>query len=451
MPRLCSMPDARIWLVEDDPIVRKACAQTLTLAGWQVAAFADAESALAAFAAGPPAVVVSDVRLPGVDGLVFLRSLLQRDAALPVILMTGHGEISLAVEAMQDGAYDFIEKPFAADRLVDATRRALEKTRLSRENHALRSALVASVTQPLTGQSAAIETLRQLIASLAPSRVDVLVMGETGTGKEVVARALHQASGCRGPFVALNCAALPESMFESEMFGHEAGAFTGAGKRRIGKIEYADGGTLFLDEIESLPLNLQAKLLRVLQERTVERLGSNESRQLDLRVVAATKCDLAELAARGGFRADLYYRLHVAMLTLPPLRERKDDIEALMTAFIQDAAGRFGRQPPPYTAADWQGWLAHDWPGNVRELKHTAERFVLGLCPPGPAGGSSAGENGERSLAERVDDFERELIRATLDRCGGQVSQTAQQLNVPRKTLYDKMTRLGIVPESFRR
>ena len=278
-----------VYLIEDDETVLRACAQALKLAELEVRTFASAEQALAACGDDPPAVVVSDVRMAGMSGLELLDVMWQRDREVPVILITGHGDVSMAVQAMRAHAYDFIEKPFSSPRLVDVVRRALERRALLTENRVLREQLGTMREMPLIGSSESIQRVARTIDSLAPTDVDVLIHGETGTGKEVVARALHARSGRTGPFVALNCGALPESVFESEIFGHETGAFTGADKRRIGKIEYASNGTLFLDEIESMPLALQVKLLRVLQERCVERLGSNVSIPVNCRIVAATK------------------------------------------------------------------------------------------------------------------------------------------------------------------
>jgi len=436
-----------VFLVEDDPAVRMGSAQALSLAGLSVQAFADAESALAALATVQPGAVISDVRLPGRDGITLLHELQQRDRELPVILVTGHGDVAMAVQAMRDGAHDFIEKPFGSEQLVRVTRQALEKRSLLLENRRLKEALPAQDGLPLIGQSPAMQEARRLIAALAPTDVDILINGETGCGKEVVARAIHAASGRRGPFVAINCAALPESVFESEMFGHEAGAFTGAGKRRIGKIEYAHGGTLFLDEIESMPLNLQVKLLRALQERSIERLGGNAAVAVDCRVVAASKADLKTLSDSGAFRADLYYRLNVLSLELPPLRQRKEDIPLLMAHFLRQAAQRFGREVPDWSEADLARWQAQDWPGNVRELKNTAERFCLGLDRPAD---SPSAPDQHLSLAEQLEQVERRCIEAALRSAAGNVALAAEQLQLPKKTLYDKLTRLNIQAESFR-
>ncbi len=426
-------------------------AQALTLAGLEVRSFADAEGALAALAAELPGAVVSDVRLPGRDGIALLGELRQLDRELPVILVTGHGDVAMAVQAMRDGAHDFIEKPFTSEHLVRVTRQALEKRALLLENRRLKEALPTQDGLPVIGQTPAMQEVRRLVAALAPTDVDILINGETGSGKEVVARAIHSASGRRGPFVAINCAALPESVFESEMFGHEAGAFTGAGKRRIGKIEYAHGGTLFLDEIESMPLNLQVKLLRALQERSIERLGGNAPVAVDCRVVAASKADLKALSEAGQFRADLYYRLNVVSIDLPPLRQRQEDIPLLMGHFLQQAAKRFGREVPAWGPAELARWQAQPWPGNVRELKNAAERFCLGLDQPQAASPAGSAPGAELPLARRLELAEQGFIEAALAACHGNVALAAERLQLPKKTLYDKLARLQIAADTFRR
>ena len=435
-----------VYLVEDDEAVLRACAQAMKLADISVRTFENAEQALSALSDDPPAVIVSDVRMPGMSGLDLLAEMQRRDRELPVILITGHGDVSMAVQAMRANAYDFIEKPFNASRLIDVVRRALEKRTLLQENRLLREQLGKLRDKPLIGQSESIQRIDRTIDSLAPTDVDILIIGETGAGKEVVAQALHDRSGRRGPFVALNCGALPEPVFESEMFGHETGAFTGADKRRIGKIEYASLGTLFLDEIESMPLSLQVKLLRVLQERKLERLGSNTSIPVDCRVIAATKTDLKRLVESGVFRADLYYRLNVVTIELPPLRQRLNDIAPLMTYFISQAARRFGREEAKWNDQDLSRWQQHDWPGNVRELKAVAERLCLGL-DDGLSGFEPAGV----SLSAQMDNYERSLIREALRGTRGNVAEAAERLQLPKKTLYDKLTRHRLDPEAFRR
>jgi two-component system C4-dicarboxylate transport response regulator DctD len=447
-----------VVLIEDDPGVQLAAAQALQIGGFEVLPCDSAEQAQALLKPDFPGVVVCDVRLPGKDGLTLLRELHRADPDLPVTLVTGHGDVAMAVEAMREGAWDFIEKPFASERLIDVTRRAAIQRQLVLENRRLKAAL--SGTGRLIGASPAMERIRTLVANLGPTGVDVLIEGETGAGKEVVAQALHEASGASGPFVAINCGALPETVFESEIFGAEPGAYTGATKRRIGKLEHARDGTVFLDEIESMPLALQVKLLRVLQERSFERLGGNTVLPLQARVIAATKVDLKALADRGGFRADLYYRLNVATLALPPLRERREDIPLLLTHFAELAGLRFRRPVPRWGAAQMAAWQARDWPGNVRELRHLADRWVLGLedtateaadrgAPEGaPGDGTVAAPRA--GLEAQLEAFERGLIEAALRESQGSVSAAAAALDLPRKTLSDRIRRLGLDAESFR-
>lgn len=435
-------------LVEDEAALRLATTQTLELAGFAVQACASAEQAALLLRADFGGVVVTDVRLPGRSGLELLAQVTALDAELPVIVVTGHGDVGMAVDAMRAGAYDFIEKPFAAERLTEAVNRAQERRRLVLENRALRSERALHPDLPdLVGQSAAIERLRTVVRNVAPANVDILVNGQTGTGKEVMARLIHAASGRKGNFVALNCGALPESVFESEIFGHEAGAFTGAQKRRIGKLEYANGGTVFLDEIESMPMALQVKLLRVLQERRLERLGANEAVQLDCRVVAASKADLLQLSQQGLFREDLYYRINVVTIDLPRLNERRDDIPLLLAHFVREAAQRYGRPAPDWTAEQMLQWQSLDWPGNVRELRNFADRLVLGVVPADlpPVSAASAGTSaGAASLPQQVDGFERDLIQRALMDADYNVALAADQLAIPRKTLYDKLKKYQI-------
>jgi len=432
-------------LIEDEAALRLATAQTLELGGFVVTAYASAEEAQAGLRADFDGVIVSDVRLPGRSGLELLAQVAALDAELPVIMVTGHGDVEMAVGAMRSGAYDFIEKPFGAERLVDAVRRAQERRSLVLENRRLKTAWALHPDTPqLVGRSDAIERLKVMVRNIEPAAVDILINGQTGTGKEVLARLIHAASGRTGNFVAINCGALPESVFESEMFGHEAGAFTGAQKRRIGKLEYANGGTLFLDEIESMPMPLQVKLLRVLQERRLERLGGNEAIPVNFRVIAASKADLLQLGAQGQFREDLYYRIGVASLELPRLCERRDDIPLLLAHFVNDAAQRFGRPVPAWTAQQMAQWQAAEWPGNVRELRNFAERLVLGLVAADTVRG--AVQPAAPTLPEQLDAYERKLIESALDAVDGNVATAADRLGVPRKTLYDKLKKYQITP-----
>lgn len=444
-------PDT-VLIVEDDPHVRLGCVQAMQLANLAVEGVGSAEEALTRLALGHIGAVVTDMRLPKADGLSLVRLCQQQDAHLPVVMITGHGDIDLAVESMRAGAYDFITKPFASERLVDVVRRALEKRQLTREIARLRQQLHQGddIESRLIDQSPAMVAVRRLILDVADSPVDVLVHGETGCGKELVAQALHAASPRRkGPYVALNCGGMPDNLLDSELFGHEAGAFTGAQKRRIGKIEFAQGGTLFLDELESMPMAMQVKLLRVLQERKLERLGSNAPIDIDCRIVAATKDDLLERGKQGSFRTDLYYRLNVVTITLPPLRERREDIPLLMAHFTATAAQRFNRPPPELTPAQLSALMRHDWPGNVRELRNVADCLVLGVRHAilDPQGATPTATPVGLSLAEAVEHFERELIATELARQGGNMAKTAEALKVAKTTLHDKAKRLGLGPQ----
>jgi DNA-binding NtrC family response regulator len=440
----------RIVLVEDDEAFRQSVEHTLSLADYEVEAFGDAASAEAYLSAHVPGIVLTDLRLPGQDGLYVLECAHRRDPALPVIVMTGHGDVPTAIQAIRAGAYDFLEKPFSRDHLLAVLARATDKYALAAENHLLKRQLAATsgIEQILCGESAAMKTLRDWVVRLAPTSADVLVNGETGTGKELVARCLHDFSKRRGNFVALNCAAIPETLFESELFGHESGAFTGAGKQRMGRIEHANDGTLFLDEIEAMPLGLQAKLLRVLQEREIERLGNNRPIPVDFRVVAATKVSLEELTRKGAFRADLFYRLEVANLRVPALRDRVSDVLQLFRTFQQQAALRFQMPAQPLTAEQHQALLAWRWPGNVRELKSCAERFVLGM-PIFVDGAPDA--IARRSFEESVALIERSLLEESLSRHGGSAKAACAELELTSATFYRKAKALGIDPASFRR
>ena len=437
----------KVLIIEDDPDVRLGCEQALQLEGIPTESVASAEEARRLLGTDFRGVIVSDIRLPRMDGMSFLREVLAVDPELPVVLITGHGDISMAVQAMKDGAYDFIQKPFPPDYLVEVVRRAQEKRQLVIEVRELRHRLEGrdQIEARLIGNAPGMIKVRKLITGLANSAADVLIQGETGTGKELVARCLHEASSRRkGNFVAINCGGLPETLFDSEIFGHEAGAYTGANKRRIGKIEHANGGTLFLDEIETMPIAMQIKLLRVLQERTLERLGSNTSIAIDCRVVAATKDDLRALAEQGRFRADLYYRLSVATVTLPPVRERREDIPLLFQHFLLQAAARHDRPVPASDPLRTHQLIAYQWPGNVRELRNVADRVVLGIESGAPPFGDDIAEQA-RPLSEAVEAFERALITEALQRHKGSLVRSAEALGVAKTTLHDKIRKYGLV------
>ncbi len=432
----------RVLLIDDDDQMRRSTEQALELAGLVVSTFASAEEALYHAGAGLNGIVVSDIRMPGMDGMTLLQRLRDVDPDLPVILVTGHADVQLAVEAMRRGAYDFIEKPFNTQSLIAILRRAIDHRALVMENRRLRAAAGQrdDLEARLPGRSSAIIDLRYRLRAIAPSETDVLVIGPTGVGKEVVAHAMHDLSPRAGkPFIAINCAALPENLIESELFGHEAGAFPGALRARYGRFEHARGGTVLLDEIGSMPLDLQAKLLRVLQERVITRLGSNDPVPLDVRFIATSKTDVETLVTKGQFREDLYWRLNVAVIRVPPLSMRREDIPLLFLQLAREAAARLGtedRSPPPELLADL---AARSWPGNVRELRNAADRFVLGLdwlqSPENPA---------HMRLADRVAGFERSVIAGAIAAHGGHLRKVHESLGMSRKTLYEKMQKHGL-------
>ncbi|MBL6958944.1 MAG: sigma-54-dependent Fis family transcriptional regulator [Rhodospirillales bacterium] len=447
-----------VILIDDDEHVRLSGKQSLELAGFEVNCQDTAEEALGLLNRDWPGVIICDVKMPKMDGLEFMKRAQETVPELPVVLITGHGDISMAVQAMRDGAYDFIEKPFSRDHLIEVVGRAIEKRALTLENQALRRELESRNTlgPRIVGESPPLVRMRQLIADIASADTDVLIQGETGTGKELVARSLHEGSNRRDHnFVALNCGAIPETLFESEIFGHEAGSFTTAVDQRIGKFEFAASGTVFLDEIESMPMGMQVKLLRVLQERSIERVGSNETIPLDIRVVAATKTDLKAAVSKGGFREDLYYRLNVAMIDIPPLRDRREDIPLLFQHFLLVASAQHNREMAPLNQEQTAALMAHHWPGNVRELRNVAERYAFfqekqTVPIDDLIGGGSAIEKESHPLTDQVGNFERSLIAQELTRTQGNIKQTMEALDVPRKTLYDKMKKYGLVREDFR-
>jgi two-component system C4-dicarboxylate transport response regulator DctD len=428
----------KVLIIEDDEQFRRSLIQTLEIDGFAVAAYGNAQLALSTLVAGKPDVVLTDLFLGDADGLEVLARVHAADSDLPVVLMTARGNIPIAIKAVRGGAYEFLEKPFDRERLVTVLQRAGEQRRLAQENRALKERLLftSGIDSILRGQSTSMRELRDIVLRIAPAPADVVIRGETGTGKELVAGCLHQFSGRRGHFVAINCAAIPDNLFESELFGHEAGAYTGAVKQRIGKLEYASGGTLFLDEVETMPLHLQAKVLRALQERQVERLGSNRPIAIDLRVVAATKVDLKEHSAAGKFRLDLFFRLNVVAIKIPPLRERREDIGLLFEHFLQEAALRF-RQPAAEVDADTaKRLLAYDWPGNIRELRNAADQLQLGIpLSIGQEGVSSY----PLSLTAILASVEKAALEQALRRHGGSVEAACRELELNSSTLYRKM------------
>ncbi len=448
------MSAGKVIIVDDEEDVREAYAQTLALEGMEVFDFCNAGEALELITPEWPGIVVSDIRMARMDGLELLERIRDIDAELPVLLITAHGDVSMAVNAMRDGAYDFMEKPPDPLHMLEVISRALKLRRLVLENRRLRLELDASCppVEEILGRTPVMTRLRQSVSMLARADVDTLITGDTGTGKELVATALHRAGArAAGKFVAVNCAALPETLIESELFGHEKGAFTSAHCRRIGKIEYAHKGTLFLDEIESIPLQVQVKLLRVLQERVIERVGSNEPVEVDIRVIAAAKDDLAALCEKGAFRADLFFRLNVASIEIPPLSDRLDDAPLLFSAFVQQIARRRGKKPPDVSPELLSVLMRHDWPGNVRELKNWAEKYVIGL-PLGDLGQNplpAIRDHERQGLNALVARFEKLSISHALRIHHGRIGKTAAYLKIPRKTLYLRMQKYNLRKETF--
>ncbi|EBA10943.1 sigma-54-dependent transcriptional regulator [Roseobacter sp. CCS2] len=432
-----------VLFVDDEEELRHATRQTLMLADIPATILDKAELALAQISRGFPGVLVTDIRMPGNDGLWLMRKALEVDPEFPVILVTGHGDVNLAVSSMREGAYDFVEKPFAPSRLVSTIQRALDKRRLTIENRALKREVGGrdKLEARLIGRSDAMVALRKQVRTIAATDADVLITGDTGVGKDVTAHALHDLSA-RGPhpFVHINCAALPVDLVESELFGHEAGAFPGAMRARFGKFEFARQGTVFLDEIDSLSVGVQAKLLHAIQERQITRLGANDPVALDIRIIAAAKTDLAAAVEAGTFRADLLYRLNVVTLHVPPLGERRDDIPSLFLNLAAQAAARYSKQLEDVPADVLSAMATQDWPGNVRELRNAADRFVLGLSPtPHVAQG-----NTPETLAQRMAAHEKSLILAALTAQNGSLKQTYDALGLSRKALYEKMQKHGI-------
>ncbi|MBP1842655.1 two-component system C4-dicarboxylate transport response regulator DctD [Rhizobium petrolearium] len=444
------MNGQRVLLVDDEEELRRSTAQALELFGLNVQTFSNADHVLELTGFGFDGVVVSDIRMPGIDGMTLLHRIRELDAEIPVILVTGHGDVQLAVKAMREGAYDFLEKPFTPQHLAGIIRRGLDRRGLVLENRRLKAVAGKrdDLETRLPGRTQVMVDLRYRIRAIGAADADTLIIGETGVGKEVVARALHDVSPRNNrPFIAINCAALPENLIESELFGHEAGAFPGALRPRYGKFEHGRGGTILLDEIGSMPVDLQAKFLRVLQERVITRLGSNEMVPLDVRFIATSKVDLEAEVTEGRFRADLFYRLNVATIHVPSLAQRRADIPLLFLQLVREAAARYDREDMDVPADMISAVAQRDWPGNVRELRNAADRLVLGLdVKPGEAAGSArdGGREGMGRLADKVAAFERNLIAGEIAAHGGALRPVYESLGISRKTLYEKMQKYGL-------
>ncbi|EPR37509.1 two component, sigma54 specific, transcriptional regulator, Fis family [Desulfovibrio sp. X2] len=455
-----------VLVVDDEEGIRYSLRGILEDEGYEVAEAESAEKALELAAGHVPDLVFLDIWLPGMDGLEALESLRADQPDLPVIMISGHGSIETAVNAIKKGAFDFIEKPLSLEKVVITAAKALEFRQLRRENTALRARISSDLSQNLTGSSPVITRLAEQISRVAPTDAWVLITGENGTGKEIVARMVHAQSRRSGkPLVAVNCAAIPEELIESELFGHEKGAFTGADRAAEGKFELADGGTLLLDEIGDMSMKTQAKILRILQEQRFERVGGRKTITVDVRVIAATNKDLPQEIAAGRFREDLYYRLKVFPLILPPLRERSEDIPMLMEEFMAGFAREHGFKPVIFSPGALAVLMAYRWPGNVRELRNFTERMLImyggrevqaaDLPPEIAVAGAAAadvdlggmdlaglGSTSDLKTARAL--FEARFLEVKLQECGGNISRLADLVGLDRSSLYRKLKAYGI-------
>ncbi|MBF9042231.1 response regulator [Rhodobacterales bacterium HKCCE4037] len=428
----------RIDIVDDDVDHLTALADLVEAAGYIVRAYSSASDLLGAMSP-PPDMVLSDLRMPEIDGIALIHALREKALAVPVVLLTGHGDVAHAVEAIRAGAEDFLEKPYDSAHLFSVVRRTLDAQAARREVARLQRVLCERDEVSILGRSRAMRSFRRRIGELASVDLDVVICGETGTGKELAARAIHAGSArTGGPFVALNCAALSDATAETVLFGHGAGVFAHDAAGRAGKLEAANGGTLMLDEVEAMPPSIQAKLLRVLQERAVERIGETAPQPIDIRVIATTKSPLRQVE---GFRPDLYFRLASTELLAPTLREAGEDIPLIFGHYAQLAARRYGRPDPEVPWTLQQKLKRAAWPGNVRELKASAEAYALGLFD---FAGTATAKATPQALADRVADFEAREIAAALDAHAGNTLRAAETLGIPRRTLNDKMRRYGL-------
>ncbi|MDA8086332.1 MAG: sigma-54 dependent transcriptional regulator [Nitrospiraceae bacterium] len=441
----------RVLIVDDEANIRESLADILSDEGYEIDMAGSGEEAMEAIRRRPPEIVLLDIWLPGMDGAETLKQIRAQYEGLPVVMITGHGTIELAVKTTKMGAYDFMEKPLSIERVLLTVKRALERSRLEKENQTLRESAKGSLR--LVGSSVAMEALRQQVELAAKSFSKVLITGESGSGKELVARLLHELSPRKDmPFVELNCAAIPQELIESELFGHEKGSFTGAQESRRGKFELVDNGSFFLDEIGDMSLTTQAKVLRAIETQEFQRVGGAKKIKVDVRVIAATNKDLAREVKNGAFREDLYYRLNVIPIEVPPLRSRRDDVPALAGHFLKSLAAEYGRAPKSITAEAMKKLSAYPWPGNVRELKNVMERLII----------MSAGEtiseddlhflgqeqrddySGYGGLKEAKDAFERDYLVKKLSENNWNISKTAEALGIERSNLHRKIKAYGI-------
>ena len=442
-----------IIVIDDDRDVRENMADLLSTQYQQVKTYDSPKPVLAELKPHAPVVIITDLRMPGGDGLDFSKKIKTLDADMPVILMTGYGDITIAVEAMKYGIYDFIEKPVDTDRLLKSIHRAVDKRFLSLSLLETRQELAdhKSIDYRIIGHCSMMQQLKQDLLRFSPMDIPVLIYGETGTGKELVARCIHEFSGRNeGPFVALNCAAIPDHLAEAELFGYEKGAFTDASSPRVGKLAFAKGGSLFLDEIESLQPSIQAKLLRVLQDGVVTPLGSNKEVDTDFRIISASKEDLRN---HDSFRQDLYFRLQVGECHIPPLRQRKEDILSLFEYFVLQHCKSFKIDNQPLTQSTELALLEYDWPGNIRELINVATRFVINGCKNidhALVADIESSSDADLSLKQQVDAYEENLIRSKLSQHNGSVSAVLEDLKLERRTFNQKMTRFQISTADYK-
>ncbi len=450
------MSQPHILIIDDEENLRHMLSVMLVKQGYLVDTAASGCEALERLASSVFDFILCDIRMPEMDGREFLRLAIERHIAAPIIMMTAYGTVETAVSCMQDGAYDFISKPFKRDEIIIVLKKAEERERLKEENRQLRTVAMASsgTFHGITGRNAQMLKLYDQISRLADLRTSVLLQGESGTGKELIARAIH-GSGSRGarPFVAINCGAIPENLLESELFGHVRGAFTGAVSDKAGLFEQADNGTILLDEIGEMPLHLQVKLLRVIQEGEVRRIGGKSSKKLDVRIVSATSKDIAAEVAAGRFREDLFFRLNVMTLNIPPLRERIDDIPLLVERFLVSCAARTGRDYPPRVAPEViRKMMSYNWPGNVRELENVIERSMVFCdsdiltdpCLPSLKEESGAEPDENLSIKQAERDIEISLIRKALARTGGNRTHASKILEISHRALLYKMKEYGL-------
>lgn len=447
-----------ILVVDDEASICQSLKAILEDEGYQVLVAGSGEEAIKIVAEEMPQLVLLDIWLPGIDGLETLKAIHAAHPNVLIIMMSGHGTIETAVKATKLGAFDFIEKPLSLERVIILVGNALNVVRLEEENVLLKQKV--SHQYELTGTSAAITELKEMIGIVAPTNAWILIMGENGTGKELVARSIHHLSRrSHKPIVEVNCAAIPEELIESELFGHEKGAFTGATEKKRGKFDLAHEGTIFLDEVADMSLKAQAKILRILQEKKFERVGGNRVIDMDVRVLAATNKDLEKEMEAGRFRQDLYYRLHVIPLRVPPLRDRKEDIPFLAERFLQDFAAKEGQQPKILNNGAMEKLMTHDWPGNVRELKNIVERLII-LTPSNEIKADDIPELNVKteqsllppespmvsdSLRDARLDFERQFIIKKLEEFDGNISKTAEAIGLERSNLHKKLKALKVV------